>query len=677
MKTATNGLWRYGLLMLVFLGFTGTATAQRTVTLTLNAATIPDTTGTEGLMEVRGAVKGVAPITLADGNVIDWSDASTLEATNIGGDYWQMTFQIADTTELTHKFYSQSAEDAGVNGWEADPNPVLMPGANDTTLAVHFFESQSEYRGMSGDRGEYDWRPWEAKEDTIAVWFRVFMRTEVGVNKGYSRDSLSQVIAIRGADTLNGIGTPLSWGDNLVTLSAESDDDTKPGYDIFSGVAYFDDDLAGETQAYKFIINNDGWEDSPDRTFTIPSTDTTLHWVYFSNSPAASGEEPVASDVLFTVDLDALESIGIFRKARGDTIEVRGGFNGWDCPAPGDDCLLQDVPGTNQFERAITISQIPMSTLDYKFFLNFDDTAFEAEFGSPPPGGWEEGYQTGVNRVVTFDGTAQQDLGVTAFNEVRSENVIPEGVSIDVNFSVNMDSTDAIMPFNAAGGDSVMIQIEDPIFGWTQDIDLFIDGSGDDRPDIHDLLTDDDSDNVYTGTFTINGPTYGVITWRYKYGQRDGAGVFTGFTEPGSGLGATPGRNRAHWIQPNPDGTWPASVDLTHDFQPSSEPLPFNENTVAVEQIGSDLPESVTLLSNYPNPFNESTTFDYTVTAKTQVTIGVYNVIGQHVATVVDAVQPAGTYRATFDAKGLASGTYFYRLEADGKVISKPMILVR
>ena len=128
---------------------------------------------------------------------------------------------------------------------------------------------------------------------------------------------------------------------------------------------------------------------------------------------------------------------------------------------------------------------------------------------------------------------------------------------------------------------------------------------------------------------------------------------------------------------PNADGSWPASYDLTHVFRPGTDPLPFNTNNVAVEQIGSDLPESVTLLSNYPNPFRESTSFDYTVTEKTDVRISVYNIVGQHVATVVDAVQPSGTYRATFEAKDLASGTYFYRLEANGKVISRPMILVR
>ena len=112
------------------------------------------------------------------------------------------------------------------------------------------------------------------------------------------------------------------------------------------------------------------------------------------------------------------------------------------------------------------------------------------------------------------------------------------------------------------------------------------------------------------------------------------------------------------------------------NFQPEG-PLPFSTNPVGVEQIGSELPETVTLLANYPNPFRESTTFDYTVTEKTRVSISVYNVIGQKVATVVDGVQPAGTYRATFEPRGLSSGTYFYRLEANDRVISRPMILVK
>ncbi len=52
------------------------------------------------------------------------------------------------------------------------------------------------------------------------------------------------------------------------------------------------------------------------------------------------------------------------------------------------------------------------------------------------------------------------------------------------------------------------------------------------------------------------------------------------------------------------------------------------------------------------------------------VTLKVYNELGQEVATLVDAVQPEGTHAATWNAGNAASGTYFYRLQVGGKVVS-------
>lgn len=673
MYTSTIGGWRTGLLVAVMLGFAATASAQtRSVTLTLNAATIPDTTSLDSFMEVRGAVKAVAPITLADGNVIDWSDASTLEPANVGGDYWRLTFEIADTTELTFKFYNDQVQQLPTfDGWEADPNPVIPPGTADTTLPVHFFESADEYRGASGDRGDYTWRPYEAKEDSIAIWFRVYMRT-VAAGSAYDRENPDLEVAVRG-DELGGPG-PLSWGANQIILTPESAVENTPGYDLFSGVAYYPDSLAGRTQPYKFMLG-ETFEGGSDRTFTVPSSDSTLRWVYFSNSPPApSDSEPVQSEVIFTVDLDPLEQIGIFRKSRGDTVEVRGSFQEptFTCVPPGDDCLLVEVPGTNQFERAIPITQYADTPLEYKFYLNFNDAEFEAEFGMPPPSGWEEGINTGNNRGVTFEGTTTQDLGVQYFNDIQAGNLIPDGVSIDVHFAVDMDSTTDVQPF--AAGDSVFIELNDPIWSFLAGYHTTINGG--DRPDLVGVLTDTDADNIYTGTVTVEGPIYSLLTFKYGYGQRT-AGVFAGVVEAGLFGGSATGRNRVHFIRANSDGSWPTEWTLpAHTFQ-ATGPLPFSTNPVGAEQVGSELPETVTLLANYPNPFSQSTTFDYTVTEKTKVSISVYNVIGRKVATVVDGIQPAGTYRATFEAGDLASGTYFYRLEANGRVISRPMILVK
>lgn len=659
------------------------ANAQRTVTLTLNAASTADTTLTDSFFQVRGSADGVAPATLPDGNIIDFSGASTLTAENIGGDYYQVQFQIADTTDLTFKYYSGALQDNPNigEGWEADPNPVLEAGSNDTTLTVHFFESQRDYRGASGDRGPYDWRPWEVKEDTVAIWFRVYANTSDGITGGYvpGAEAPAQQIGVRG-DDLSASG-PLDWGNTKVVLTREATNPAAPGYNIYSGVGYYPNSLVGTTQAYKFVIDNEdltdgelGWESVDNRTFTVPAQDSTLAWQFFGNTPAAK-VSAVTSNVLFAVNLDAFESMGLFRKSRGDTLQVRGGFNGWGCDNP-DICLLSDVPATNDFEAAITLTLLPQAEIAYKYFLDFNNAEFVAEFGKEPPSGWEEGYNSGVNRVVNFAGTPEQDLGLTFFNEIESRNVIPEGTTVNVHFSVDMSTTSTNRPFDPGSGDSLIVELKDPLWAFTQGVELLIDGGGDDRPDVIGMMTDDDEDGIYEGTFAVEGPTYGLLTYVYKYGQRT-AGVFEGYTEAGTGQGNNAGRNRARFIQRNPDGSWPSEYTLAAEVFTPEGALPFEANTVAVEQTSTELPESVTLLGNYPNPFSSSTSFEYTVTEKSEITISVYNVLGQRVATVVDAVQQPGTFRANFEAKTLSSGTYFVRLETPTTAITRSIVLVK
>lgn len=89
------------------------------------------------------------------------------------------------------------------------------------------------------------------------------------------------------------------------------------------------------------------------------------------------------------------------------------------------------------------------------------------------------------------------------------------------------------------------------------------------------------------------------------------------------------------------------------------------------------IPESYSLAQNYPNPFNPATTIRYAIPAEQFVTLKVYNVIGQEVATIVEGVQSAGTYSAQFDASKLATGLYVYRLTAGNFVQTKKMMLVK
>ncbi len=93
-------------------------------------------------------------------------------------------------------------------------------------------------------------------------------------------------------------------------------------------------------------------------------------------------------------------------------------------------------------------------------------------------------------------------------------------------------------------------------------------------------------------------------------------------------------------------------------------------------------PFSYSLSNNYPNPFNPSTTISYSLAQRGPVTLRVYNSLGQVVSTLVNEIQPAGAYEVEWDGRSasgnrVASGLYFYRLEAGEFVKSRKMVLLK
>ncbi|MBI5470745.1 MAG: T9SS type A sorting domain-containing protein [Ignavibacteriae bacterium] len=96
------------------------------------------------------------------------------------------------------------------------------------------------------------------------------------------------------------------------------------------------------------------------------------------------------------------------------------------------------------------------------------------------------------------------------------------------------------------------------------------------------------------------------------------------------------------------------------------------------------LPSAFVLHQNYPNPFNPSTRIKFRIgdvggqrSEVSRVMLKVYDVLGREVATLVDENLSAGKYEATFDAKGLASGLYFYRLQSGSFVETKKLMVLR
>ncbi|KAB2853014.1 MAG: T9SS type A sorting domain-containing protein [Ignavibacterium sp.] len=96
----------------------------------------------------------------------------------------------------------------------------------------------------------------------------------------------------------------------------------------------------------------------------------------------------------------------------------------------------------------------------------------------------------------------------------------------------------------------------------------------------------------------------------------------------------------------------------------------------------ANMPEEFILYHNYPNPFNPSTVIRYQLPVSGDVTLKVYDVLGNEVATLVNQYLPAGNYEKEFSslsgsAWNLSSGIYFYRLQAGSFIETKKMLVIR
>ena len=96
----------------------------------------------------------------------------------------------------------------------------------------------------------------------------------------------------------------------------------------------------------------------------------------------------------------------------------------------------------------------------------------------------------------------------------------------------------------------------------------------------------------------------------------------------------------------------------------------------AAEQA-AETPRTFALEGNYPNPFNLATTIRYMLPERTHVRLTVYDVLGREVAVLVEGLQATGAYEHVFEAGGLPSGVYLYRLDAGGMIRTSAMLLAK
>lgn len=96
-----------------------------------------------------------------------------------------------------------------------------------------------------------------------------------------------------------------------------------------------------------------------------------------------------------------------------------------------------------------------------------------------------------------------------------------------------------------------------------------------------------------------------------------------------------------------------------------------SENTI------SGIPNDFMLSQNYPNPFNPSTKINFSIPNSSNVVLKIYNELGAEVASLVEGYRNAGSYEVNFDASGLSSGIYFYKIQTGSFSETKKMMLIK
>ena len=186
--------------------------------------------------------------------------------------------------------------------------------------------------------------------------------------------------------------------------------------------------------------------------------------------------------------------------------------------------------------------------------------------------------------------------------------------------------------------------------------------------------------SLSTYTYDANGRMLTGLTevWTNNQWENSALGVFTYDVHGNMEMGLSENWQGGTWVP------WDATFSLLDSagnyyyWSPAWKVVPrYRHITTEVAQGGSELPTQYALMQNYPNPFNPSTTIEYSLPERASVEIKVLDVLGREVMTLLNEENPAGAYTVRWNADGVASGVYFYRLQAGGFLQTRKLLLLR
>ena len=281
--------------------------------------------------------------------------------------------------------------------------------------------------------------------------------------------------------------------------------------------------------------------------------------------------------------------------------------------------LPADVPGSDNpaFDNATHVTVI----------------SFENETNAPDSTAWS--YQSYAN-----DGVYSYGLFFESSQDVDGDGNTPDEVVL--SYSPRFQSTALPLTFGTAwtSATTQTFEVMGQTFSTNLSLDAEVDGYG-------TLITPAGNAQCLRVRRDLSVTTFGFTTTAtsFDFITKEGLNAFISLDQTGQPLAA--------------------SYQVDGDVDTS------------VEQVDAVLPDAFCLDANYPNPFNPQTTIRYTLPSTQPVTLTVYDVLGREVEYLVNRQQAAGTYEATFDATGLPSGTYIYRLETPAFQQTRPMLLLK
>jgi Secretion system C-terminal sorting domain len=475
---------------------------------------------------------------------------------------------------------------------------------------------------------------------SITVSFSVNMNVQI--TNGNFDPAAGDSVVIRGSFQTEA-GDP--GGDWQGVMFNMTDGDADGIYDLD---VVFPDTSDGKSFAFKFVIMpGDGWESTPDRPFTVTAPSVVLPTVYFNND---EGTNP-SNTFNFTADISGILGIGAGGAFDGDQdsllvmgLDWNGGVN-----VSGDRKMVVDPFNAGIYRATLSVEATSDST-SWKFKA-FPDARFSN-------GGWE----TGSDRFATYgpDGSV-----------IDLPTIVPrifpifDTLANDINVTFNVDMSNPVNQYNDKQVDPSTLEFVGMRGGasflgdWSSGCWCPTDTIG--NPPTMYVLTDM-GNNMYSRTVFIPGGTEGGGVFEYKYAMMyPGADTVNGGSSPLDNEGGF-GVNHNFVLADGPD-------IVLNNF--------FGDFTTSVEKLEDYIPTRFELEQNYPNPFNPSTKIRYTVTEAGLVTLKVYNLLGQEVATLLNEEQTSGVYEATFNAEQFSSGIYFYTLTAGSFTATKKMILMK